>query len=731
MIEEMIENAIGEYFRGGSSYEDSVKNQLNALEATGIATSLAVSNMNSGLADAINSTTNELQGLRSDFQSAAVGLYNQGQSIRQDIQTQTNAIQGMAMGLTSAIHESTYEIVASQQMLADSFRHGFNSVNNTLDLGFSLVGNKLDVLSEEISSKLDEIHDILNNPRLTESRELYRQALICYQRKYYEDALKYCKEAVEKNTTDYISWYLLGMIYLFGASKFAYVIDLDKAEESFFNAAKYIDYDIGHSKEANLYASEIYYYLGQARLAKSNDYLIENKIDDSNSKLFEAENASSTAFKLSSNNLLARYEQAKELHFFGKDDESLKLIEELILKEKNFAIKAINDKNFKTLWDKIKKLILKLRDNLANKITQKSNNFRNLHNPNIEKLKNNLSKVEIPDETKIYEFEDFYNREFKDKNSSYAYPCFCDDFNNLAKELLIQNRFNLSFSKYQDVSDCYALIKNLRKGKGGLQSKLDTINSLINSVLSPFEYLKEKDYFYVLQKDIEFDGEWNKNKLKQTSSEISELINKFYFELETLDYDIKNLNFYLDVKKDWEKTTLKLRDIRINEISNVLNLVTTYWNEQIESIRKSLLDIHFPKENEVNVFEKFYYSKLKCNSYKCKSFNSKLSILPTYKNVEDCENVIENVRNGKHFVIAELDVLISRIPDVIKSFESLESKDYYFVSDKYNKLCTGYLRNNSSYFEYSISELTKEVEILKNDVIYMQSYIDNMRGKIK
>ena len=73
----------------------------------------------------------------------------------------------------------------------------------------------------------------------------------------------------------------------------------------------------------------------------------------------------------------------------------------------------------------------------------------------------------------------------------------------------------------------------------------------------------------------------------------------------TLDYDIKNLNFYLDVKKDWEKTTLKLRDIRINEISNVLNLVTTYWNEQIESIRKSLLDIHFPKENEVNVFEKF------------------------------------------------------------------------------------------------------------------------------
>lgn len=354
MIEEIMGNVVDEYFRGSSSYEDAVTNRLNVLEATGIATTVAVANMKSDLNDAINATTSEVQGLRSDFQAVAVGLYNQGQGIRNDIQN-------MTMGVTSAIQESTYALVASQSMLAENFKQGFNAVNNTLDFGFSLVGNKIDVFSDKICSKLDEIHDILNNPRLTESRELYREALRSYQKGYFEEALEDCKGAVEKNKTDFISWYLLGMIYLFGAGKFSNVIDLDKAEEALANAAKYIDSDIGQSEEANLFASEIYYYLGLTKLIKSNDYLIENKFDDSNLKLLEAEKASSTAYKLSNKNLVAKYEQAKELHFLGKDDESLNLLEELIKEEKNFAIKAINDKNFETLWSRVEAFIEKLR----------------------------------------------------------------------------------------------------------------------------------------------------------------------------------------------------------------------------------------------------------------------------------------------------------------------------------------------------------------------------------
>ena len=395
MIEEMIENAIGEYFRGGSSYENAVSNRLNALETTGVATTLAVSNMNSGLTDVINSTTNELQGLRSDFQSAAVGMYNMGQGIRNDIQS-------MAMGVTSAIQENTYTVVASQQRLANTFSHGFSAVNNTLNFGFELVGNKIDVLSEDVSSKLDEIQDILNNPRLTQSRELYREALRSYTRGFYEEALADCLGAIEKNKTDYISWYLLGLIYLYGAGENSNVINLDKAEEALTNAAKYIKPDIPKSNnlgavhEAKLLASDIYYNLGFSRLAKSNDYLIENKVDDSNTKLLEAEEASSMAYQLSQENLLARYEQAKELHFLGKDDETIKLLEELIRKNKNFAIKAINDKNFESIWSDIKKLIERLkleacdlmRESLDEFVNTLSSKFDIAHEAIIEDLKN-------------------------------------------------------------------------------------------------------------------------------------------------------------------------------------------------------------------------------------------------------------------------------------------------------------------------------------------------------
>lgn len=368
MIEEMINNAL-DYYRGGNSYEESVKNQLNALEATGIATTFAVSNMESSLSNEIRSNTDAIQELRSDVQSAAVGMYNMGQGIRNDIQD-------MALGMRNELRNQTFDILISQQMLANSFTHGFNAVTNTLNISFDQLGNKIDVLSEEISSKLDQIHDILNNPRLTESRELYRQALTSYKKGFYEEALEDCLGAVEKNKTDFISWYLLGLIYLFGAGKFSNVINLDKAEEALVNAAKYIDPDIGISEDANKFASEVYFNLGLARLAKSNDYLLENKIEDSNAKLLESESASKKAYQLSKENLIACYEHAKELHFLGKDNESLKLLEELIHLEKNFAIKALNDKNFESLWTDIEKLIEKLKLDVCEKIRKNFNEFR-------------------------------------------------------------------------------------------------------------------------------------------------------------------------------------------------------------------------------------------------------------------------------------------------------------------------------------------------------------------
>ena len=323
------------YYRGSSSYEVAVKNRLSDLERSGIRNTVAL----------------------------------------------MNSMQNMEYGIRSDIRKSTYAVVASQEMLGEMYKHGFNSINNSLDIGFSVLasgmkslsadinslGKNMFAVSEVICNKLDALHDIMNNPLLTASRELYRRALTNFEKGYFEEALEDCKAAVEKNKTDFVSWYLLGQIYLFGAGKFSNVINPALAENAFFNAAKYIDADLG-TKEADEFASQIYYYLGYSRLILSNDLLIENKADESVKKLEDAEKASQESYRLSKTNLVAAYEQAKELHFLGKDTECLSLLEELIKKEKTFALKATCDKNFESIWGQIEDVIKKLKDEKCKQI---------------------------------------------------------------------------------------------------------------------------------------------------------------------------------------------------------------------------------------------------------------------------------------------------------------------------------------------------------------------------
>lgn len=338
-------------------------------------------------------------------------VQNQLARIRNSNESLRYSIQDMEYGIRSDIRQSTYAIVASQEMLASTFSHGFNSVNNTLSIGFDRmsmkmaeIANAINAMTEEVCSRLDEIHDIVNNPLLTQSRELYRRALTNFEKGYYEEALEDIKSAVEKNKTDFISWHLLGQIYLFGAGKFSNVINIDEAENAFINAAKYIDADIGQSEEADNLASEIYYYLGYTRLVKSNDMLVEGKADESEKKLIEAEVASGRAYKISKENILAGYEQAKELHFLGHDDKAINILKEIIKAEPTFSLKASNDKNFESMWDKIDALIETLRDEVALQIQKIFSAYGENIKSNIESLKKKYDNLDIPSK---YEFENF------------------------------------------------------------------------------------------------------------------------------------------------------------------------------------------------------------------------------------------------------------------------------------------------------------------------------------
>lgn len=382
------------YYRGSSTYEVAVQNRLKSLERAGAETNYAV--------------------------------------------------RAMGAEISGAVRENTYALVASQALLAKTFAQGFDSMNNTISLGFSNMESKLDEVADRICSKLDEIHDIVNNPLLTASRELYRRALTNYDKGFYEEALEDCKAAVEKNKTDAISWDLLGQIYLYGAGKFSNVIDLDKAEESLSNAAKYVDPDIGKSDEANELASEIYYNLGYVRLVKSNDLLVQNKAEESNSKLLEAESASGKAYQISKDNLLAAYEQAKELHFLGKDDESVELLGKIIWNDCDYALRASCDKNFESLWDKIDDLIKRLTGEMEMQVNHKILRFM----PTMQKLKKLGSKSEDPCVTdfkkdfnrlKSSVGKDYFSVYHALNNTAYfvesSYKRLCENVSSLSSEL--------------------------------------------------------------------------------------------------------------------------------------------------------------------------------------------------------------------------------------------------------------------------------------------------------
>ena len=646
-----------DYYRGSSSYEVAVKNRLNALEATGIATTRAVRNMQADLNTGLQENTAAIHDLQDMYVAGTNATLNMQQGIRNDIQTNTNAIQDMAFGIRSDIRESTYALVASQTMLAQSFQHGFSAVNNTLNLGFGMVGNRVDAMSDRICSKLDEIHDILNNPRLTASRELYRNAFASYEKGFYEEALDDCTAAVEKNKTDFISWYLLGHIYLFGAGKFSNVIDIDKAEEAFFNASKYIDPDIGHSEEANTLASEIYYYLGYSRLIKSNDLLVENKNTDSVKKLEEAEKASREASRLSNKNLPALYEQAKELHFLGKDDEALNLLEHLIRADKNYALRASNDKNFQSLWPKIDELITRLRDEVAFDISRQCNMIRAVWNKEFEPCRKQLADIKFPDEKLIKDFERFYHTELikdefeSDKN---LVRSICDDFNALVKDVLYGR-------ECQDVSTCNAVIKNVLNGKSGLQDGLDKSLSLIDRILIPFEDALKKDYFFVLKKQKEFGESQNQNRLKQIADEINTELAQFDKNYAVLVRDAKTLEGYIGAQKTWNEKKAKLRDEYVKKIKARCDEILVSGKSEIENLKADL---------EYKEREKGSYIK------ECKKFGIKTRSACTEWSVRLDEQKRDNAT-----AVEELKIFLI---NTIRNAEKILDEDYFAVLSFWN-----------------------------------------------
>jgi uncharacterized protein YceK len=288
----------------------------------------------------------------------------------------------MQTGIQTAINTQTYSIIASQNELKRTMQNGFDSVNNTLDIGFAGVNNaignlgacfsagmsdlswQVSKMTDKICDKLDQIHDIVNNPLLTQSRELYRRAVANYKKGFFEEGLEDAKSAVEKNKTDYLSWFLLGQFYLYGVSEFSNVVNVAEAITAFSNAVKYIKPDVSEIPEAQKLASEMYFHLAYAEYITANDMRLQNNTALYEENLDKAITNNTISYQLSDTLYEALYQEARCKLLQGKKDESLQLIKQAVLGDKNYCLKATADPDLSAIVNDIYSLIKSLKNEI-------------------------------------------------------------------------------------------------------------------------------------------------------------------------------------------------------------------------------------------------------------------------------------------------------------------------------------------------------------------------------
>ena len=711
------------YYRGSSLYEDAVEDTLQYFE---------------------NWEDQNVSAIRNDIRESSYNIANTvlgvGIGLNNNMRANTNnlmyGMQNMTYGIQGDIRESTRMVLASQAILAERFNQGFNSVNNNLNVGFSILASGMQTLSDDITSlatgmyamtealcnKLDDLHDILKNPLLTESRELYRRAENNFLRGYYEEALEDCQKAVEKNKTDFISWYLLGHIYLFGAGKFSNVIDVDKAEESFFNAAKYIDSDIGANEEANKLASEIYYYLGYARFIKSNDLLVGKKSAESKAKLIEAEKASREAYKLSNDNLIAAYEQAKELHFLEKDDEALLILENLIRTEINFALKASSDKNFESIWGKIEELIKKLRDEIVEKIKPELDEIDRQ-----SKMLSDIKAWGIKDELVLAEI-----RQLLPPASIYETYFDVREFDETGKLKTLQQKMCEMIDCCMDKKYADSYFSTYKKAKeqyaaGNDKQTLDILKELI----------KAEWYFAVKSRcDIAFEKLWDK---------IDDLINNLRQEsVFTMTPEIEEYNKQEKMLSEisaWGINTSDAFTTLKNTLSNPDIFETMDYFSVREYIENQIPDIRRKMEELI---------KFCCDGKEptvgLETYNEACNLLSSGEELEALVILEELIREEWYFFIKarcdktleaiwiKIDDFINELRNEIISNISLEIEEYKRQAEMLSEISAWGIKNSQTlyYFNYYFEQKLPDINSLKDkDYFSVREYIENQIPDIR
>ena len=271
-------------------------------------------------------------------------------------------------------------IIDAQIASANTLYNNTQDMIRTFDSGFSEVSRQIGIMgvnmgmaiaalnttvqesAQAIYDKLDTMNDILNNPSLTKSRELFRRASVNYNKGFFEEARNDLLEALASNKTDYISWFLLGKTYLFGSGEFSTVIDLDASVDALKNAVKFITPDARKQEEARVMAAEMCFYLGLAQQTKAMDSLsVKNEVDCRN-YLEQAGRSYNQSCDYSPQMLEAQYNRARCKVFLGDLEGAIADLETVVLADRNYCVKVCADNDFSSIGGQFAVLIKKLKN---------------------------------------------------------------------------------------------------------------------------------------------------------------------------------------------------------------------------------------------------------------------------------------------------------------------------------------------------------------------------------
>ena len=282
-----------------------------------------------------------------------------------DVRTQSALISHQTKAMITAQAATTNALVLSQDRIRDGLdnltysidevEEGINGLKAAFEFGISEVVWQI----EQNRQVLQNMLEVLVAPLDTQAKELRRNAENAYANGWIDDSLEDFLESETKNRYDFAVHISIGMIFLFHKA------DRNKALEYFEKAAKYARPDSPY----------------HASFALMHGALIKRDLN-----LFEeAEKKTAEGIALTPDFAELLYQNAQYNSQLNNVEKSIYNLGKAIKIDKNYCIKADNDKMFDPIKNAVDSFFMNLRDTSINycndrlsKLTSVINNTKNI-----------------------------------------------------------------------------------------------------------------------------------------------------------------------------------------------------------------------------------------------------------------------------------------------------------------------------------------------------------------